>query len=87
MALLGKPSGGIRAVAKNPMLYRVWCGARKFKAAQWESPLPDWDVCRPGISALEVGLVRMLRTEVAVALSESVSCCFWDVDVFRFRSS
>jgi len=82
MALLGKPSGGIRTVAKTPMLYRVWCGVRKFSAALWESPLPDWDVCRPGISALEVGLVRMLRTEVAVALSESVSCCFWDMEKF-----
>ena len=82
MALLGKPSGGLRTVAKTPMLYRVWCMVSKSAAQAWEDPLPAWDVCRSGTSALEVGLTRLLRTEVATALGDPVSMCFWDMQKF-----
>ena len=36
MALLGKSSGGLRTIAKTPMLYRAWCQATKSVAADWE---------------------------------------------------
>ena len=29
MVLMGKPNGGSRSIALMPMLYRIWCEARK----------------------------------------------------------
>ena len=46
MALLGKASGGVRTVAKTPMIYRAWCGINKTVATEWERPLPRWEACR-----------------------------------------
>ena len=73
MAILGKATGGVRTVAKTLMVYRAWCGIHKTVAAEWETPLPRWDACRPGTSALGAALLRAPRAERAALTGESIA--------------
>ena len=73
MALLPKPGGDRRTVAKTVQLYRLWCCCRKQVVQAWEQEtMPEWDTCRPGFSALTAGLLRAIDVETTLQVGEHV---------------
>ena len=65
--LLGKPSGGTRTICLTPMLYRQTCRTQAFQIKHWEKEhVEDFDMARPGSSALNAALVRNVLAGVAM---------------------
>merc|ERR1712194_211641 len=72
MALLPKPAGGHRTVAKTPVLYRMWGVSRRSVIKEWEHDhMLEVDGAAPGKSALDAALLRLLQAEVAVLNKKS----------------
>ena len=88
MALLPKPSGGYRTIAKTCLLYRLWAAARRPDIRSWEKSiaLPQ-DTAVPGSSALSAALRRSLDVEVAATLGRSSLAIFGTSPSFSTRLS
>ena len=83
MAMLPKPDGGTRCVAKSLMQYRMWGCIRKPLRLRWEaSEVEEWDLCRPGRSALDAAFERSLDCEVAVRTGQHCGAILWDFEKF-----
>ena len=62
MAMLGKPQGGERCVAKSPLLYRAVCRIRKPVVAEWEKQAAHHrDTAVRGSSAAVAASSRLLQ--------------------------
>ena len=78
MAMLPKPQGGSRCVAKTPMWYRLWAGARRQAIKTWECGIvASWDSSAPGRSAIDAGLRRALFSEAASWLGQAHTVVLW----------
>ena len=65
------------------MQYRLWGLMRKPVRLRWElKEVEDWDLCRPGGSALDVAFVRSLECEVAVRNGQHAGAILWDFEKF-----
>ena len=44
IVLMGKPAGGVRPIALMPIIYRIWCRARRHTLIDWEKDTQGhWD--------------------------------------------
>lgn len=67
-ALYWVSQGGVRAIAKTPMIYRMLCRSTN-SVKEWEEEfMTDYETATKGSSALVAALVRNVVAEVAVAL-------------------
>ena len=83
VALLGKPGGGERGIAKTPMLYRTWSRIVQKEVRDWEAAVvADWDCATVGNSAFKTALLRNYKAEIASALGESCAANLWDLHKF-----
>ena len=83
VALLGKPGGGERGIAKTPMLYRMRSRIVQKEVRDWEAAVvADWDCATVGSSAFKTALLRNYKTEIASALGESCAANLWDLHKF-----
>ena len=83
VALLGKPGGGERGIAKTPMLYRMWSRIVQKEVRDWEAAVvADWDCATVGSSAFKTALLRNYKAEIASALGESCAANLWDLHKF-----
>ena len=87
VSLLGKPSGGDRAIGLFSEIARLWAEIRSPVANAWvEAMAGKWDQAVRGSSSLRCALVRAFRDE-CVALSPpeeslcAASAC-WDIKAF-----
>ena len=78
--LLGKPTGGTRAITKTPMLYRI--SLRGLGGAkEWESEFTQtYDKAKRGSSALLTALCRGLRAEIAKYINKVPAAVFNDME-------
>ena len=61
MAMLKKPQGGFRCVAKTPMWYRLFAFVRRSVVKEWElGMMGEFDTAAPGQQALDAALRRSL---------------------------
>ena len=82
-AFLPKPSSGERAVAKTPMLYRVWCRWRRLPVTAWESTnARPWDCAVAGKGVFSSALLRAWKTELALAQGVCAGAALWDLSEF-----
>ena len=83
MAMLKKPQGGFRCVAKTHMWYRLFAFVRRSVVKEWElGMMGDFDTAAPGQQALDAALRRSLFGEIASWLGDSFSCIFWGYEKF-----
>ena len=83
VALMPKPTGGQRPIALTAMLFRVWSRARLSAISSWQSGAAKfWDAAIKGSSALQAGLVRLLRAESSTAIGHTVGTCLWGMEKF-----
>ena len=81
IVLMGKPAGGSRPVALMPMLYRMWCRARRIYIDEWErNTAGDWDAAVKGLSALRASILSQMRDEMATARGEDTLTVLWDME-------
>ena len=51
IVLMGKPAGGVRPIALMPIIYRIWCRARRHTLIDWEANTQGhWDAAVRGSS-------------------------------------
>ena len=83
MAMLPKPGGDSRCVAKTPMVYIMLAIMRRPGVQAWEAQVvQDWDACRPGSSALDAAYLRGLQVEIATRNGEHSGVILWDFRKF-----
>jgi len=81
MALLPKPQGGWRFVAKTSMVYRIWNLVRRPAVKAWEAKTAaPWDYAKPGSSAMSAALSRALADEIAQAHGQHACAVLWDFE-------
>ena len=81
--LMGKPKAGSRPIALMPMLYKVWCRARREHITEWEyATAGGWDAAVQGSSALRASILSQMRDEVAIAKGEDTLTLLWDMEKF-----
>ena len=78
IVLLGRPAGGVRPIALMPIIYRIWCRARRHTLIDWENAAHGhWDAAIRGSSALRAALLGSLFDETAAALGLPVGTILW----------
>ena len=83
MAIIPKPSGGNRCVAKTAMAYRIWNRMRRQGVRDWEADFArKWDASRKGCSAIKAAFVRSLVVEANSLLGQDVVAFLWDFRKF-----
>ena len=83
IVLMGKPKGGSRPIALMPMLYRVWCRARRVHIDEWErQTVGGWDAAVKGSSALRASILSQMTDEAAIARGEDTLTILWDMEKF-----
>ena len=81
MALIPKPQGGERAVAKAPMLYRLWNVICTPQLKEWSaSTAPEWDYATQGKSAMFAATLRAWANEAAQISGRSATSLLWDIE-------
>ena len=79
MSLIPKPTGGSRTIAKTPILYRLWCVARRQGVPNWEHDIrADFDNSVPGLSALRAALRRTVLLEISGYSGQAAALVLWD---------
>ena len=81
-ALLGKPGGGVRTIAKTPMLYRIFNNVTNAVQNWEEQYIKSYDTARKGFGALDAALQRNLAAEVAQLLGYEYAAVFNDFKKF-----
>ena len=83
MAMLPKPAGGERTVAKTSLWWRIFCRGRSGVVRAWErSVVHDCDKAVKGTSALEVAAERLLKAEVGELTGQHSFSALWDIEKF-----
>ena len=66
-----------------PMLYRIWCRARRNYIDDWEKDTAgSWDAAVKGSSALRASILSQMRDEIAVARGDDTLTVLWDMEKF-----
>ena len=72
-----------RPKAVSPLLYRLWCRARRHEADDWCSARAGfWDTAVRGSSAPRAGIQRMLMNETSQWLQYRFATVCWDLGNF-----
>ena len=82
VAFIGKPTviPSERPITLTCSLYRLYCKVRKPAVESWEEEKHGfWDTAIKGSSALQVGLVRELRHELAAGLGSTTGGLYFDL--------
>ena len=80
--LLGKQSGGERGIAQTSLFHKV-ASKRSQAAVQQSLGLEDdWDMARPGRSAVEGAIHRSALAEAWALLGHCVGALLWDISSF-----
>ena len=83
MAILGKPTGGERVVAKTPILYRIWARAEQSAIRAWEAAnTAPHDSVGAGLSAELASALRGLQNEIATGQGMYTANTLWDIEKF-----
>ena len=83
MALIPKPAGGERSIAKTPLLYRLFNVMNMPKMRQWgDDTVADFDFATRGKSALTSSALRAWSNEIARVSDQHSLSILWDVDKF-----
>jgi len=83
IVLMGKPTGGVRPIALMPIIYRIWCRARRHTLIDWETHTQGhWDAAVRGNSALRAALVGAIFDETSNALRHFNATILWDMEKF-----
>ena len=84
IVLMRKPAGGVRPIALTPIIYRIWCRARRHGPIDWEAQTQGhWDAAVRGSSALRAALIGALFDETSAALKQFVGTILWDMGKLR----
>jgi hypothetical protein len=83
MPLIGKPSGGFRAIGMMTMLYRVWAKARRKYADEWEDAhkRPYWSADKANGPADTIWR-QEARQEARVAEGGQAATLIYDMEAF-----
>ena len=88
MALIPKPQGGERPIAKTPMLYRLFNVMKSLGVKDWSrSTTKSFDYAAAGKSAVYSGAARCLLNELATLSDKEAAALLWDMDKFFDRIS
>ena len=83
ISLIPKALGGQRAIAKTPMLYRLWNVMRTPGVKAWaETIVGEWDFAASGKSAMFSAAVRSWTNELGILAGKHTATILWDVDKF-----